>query len=81
MEERSRTIWARRGFVAILLIVPLVWGGPGGYNEFFVIALGPFPKGRLTNCVRYAKTDMEARCEVERIPRTSPQRITRWRNG
>ncbi|NNC78798.1 MAG: hypothetical protein HKN94_01480 [Acidimicrobiales bacterium] len=40
-----------------------------------------FPKGRLTNYVRYTKTDMEARCEVERIRRSSPQRITRWRNG
>jgi hypothetical protein len=25
-----------------------------------------------------AKTDMEARCEIERIPRSSPQCITRW---
>ncbi|MEM9514038.1 MAG: hypothetical protein AAGA42_04195 [Actinomycetota bacterium] len=40
-----------------------------------------FPKGRLTNYVRYVKTDMEARCEVERIPRSSPQRITRWRDA
>ena len=40
-----------------------------------------FPKGRLTNYVRYTKTDMEARCEIERIPRSSPQRISRWRNG
>ncbi|MBT8166127.1 MAG: hypothetical protein KJP22_01230 [Acidimicrobiia bacterium] len=39
-----------------------------------------FPKGRLTNYVRYTKTDMEARCVVERIPRRSPQRITRWRS-
>lgn len=39
-----------------------------------------FPKGRLTNYVRYTKTDMEARCEIERIPRSSPQRITRWRD-
>jgi hypothetical protein len=39
-----------------------------------------FPKGRLTNYVRYTKTDMEARCEIERIPRSSPQRITRWRS-
>ncbi|MEM9034928.1 MAG: hypothetical protein AAGA99_05430 [Actinomycetota bacterium] len=38
-----------------------------------------FPKGRLTNYVRYTKTDMEARCEVERIPRSSPQRIILWR--
>lgn len=27
-----------------------------------------FPNGRLTNYVRYTKTDMEARCEIERIP-------------
>lgn len=40
-----------------------------------------FPKGRLTNYVRYTKTDMEARCEIERIPGSSPQRITRWRDG
>jgi hypothetical protein len=38
-----------------------------------------FPKGRLTNYVRYTKTDMEARCEIERIPGSAPQRITRWR--
>jgi hypothetical protein len=38
------------------------------------------PNGRLTNYVRYTKTDMEARCEVERIPGSSPQRICRWRN-
>ena len=38
-----------------------------------------FPNGRLTNYVRYTKTDLEARCVVERIPGSSPQRITRWR--
>ncbi len=38
-----------------------------------------FPKGRLTNYVRYTKTDMEARCEVERLPGSSPQRICLWR--
>ena len=38
-----------------------------------------FPKGRLTNYVRSTKTDMEARCIVERLPRSSPQRITRRR--
>lgn len=38
-----------------------------------------FPKRRLTNYVRYTKTDMEARCEIERIPGSSPQRITLWR--
>jgi hypothetical protein len=40
-----------------------------------------FPKGRLTNYVRYTKTDMEARCEVERVLHSSPQRITRWRDA
>jgi hypothetical protein len=39
-----------------------------------------FPNGRLTNYVRYTKTDMEARCEIERIPGSTPQRITRWRD-
>ena len=38
-----------------------------------------FPNGRLTNYVRYTKTDTEARCEIERIPGSSPQRICRWR--
>ena len=38
-----------------------------------------FPNGRLTNYVRYTKVDLEARCEVERIPGKSPQRICRWR--
>ncbi|MEM8706789.1 MAG: hypothetical protein AAGE98_10055 [Actinomycetota bacterium] len=37
-----------------------------------------FPNGRLTNFVRYTKTDMEARCEVERVVRSQPQRIRRW---
>ncbi len=37
------------------------------------------PKGRLTNYVRFTKTDLEARCEVGRLPNTSPQRICRWR--
>jgi hypothetical protein len=39
-----------------------------------------FPNGRLTDSVRYTKIDLEARCEVERIPRSSPQRIVRWRS-
>lgn len=38
-----------------------------------------FPGGRLTNYVRYTKVDLEARCEIERIPGSSPQRICRWR--
>ncbi len=39
-----------------------------------------FPGGRLTNYVRYTKVDLEARCEVERVPKSSPQRIRRWRS-
>ena len=38
-----------------------------------------FPGGRLTNYVRYTKVDLEARCEVERVVGSSPQRIRRWR--
>ena len=38
-----------------------------------------FPNGRLTNYVRYTKVDLEARCEIERVPGSSPQRIMRWR--
>jgi hypothetical protein len=40
-----------------------------------------FPKGRLRNYVTYTKVDLEARCEIERVPRSSPQRIRRWRPG
>ena len=40
-----------------------------------------FPNGRLTNYVRYTKVDLEARCEIERIPGKSPQRICRWREN
>ncbi|EDM76460.1 hypothetical protein PPSIR1_24044 [Plesiocystis pacifica SIR-1] len=36
-----------------------------------------FPKGRMTNYTRYTKTDLEARGELERIPRSSPQRLRR----
>ncbi|MEL7157465.1 MAG: hypothetical protein AAFN30_12795 [Actinomycetota bacterium] len=38
-----------------------------------------FPNGRLTNYVRYTKVDLEARCEIERVTGSSPQRIMRWR--
>jgi hypothetical protein len=38
-----------------------------------------FPKGRVRNDVTYTKVDLEARCEVERVPGRSPQRIMRWR--
>ena len=36
-----------------------------------------FPKGRMTNYTRYTKVDLEARGEVQRVPRSSPQRIRR----
>ncbi|MHA7209955.1 DUF6958 family protein [Arthrobacter sp. MDT1-65] len=36
-----------------------------------------FPNGRLSNYVRYTKVDLEARGLVERIPKSSPQRIRR----
>lgn len=38
-----------------------------------------FPKGRVRNDVTFTKVDLEARCEVERVPGRSPQRIMRWR--
>ncbi|CAK9034465.1 DENN domain-containing protein 4C [Durusdinium trenchii] len=34
-----------------------------------------FPKGRLTNYVRYTKVDLEARQEIERLPGSGSQRI------
>lgn len=39
-----------------------------------------FPNGRLTNYVRYTKVDLEARCEIERVAGSSPQRLMRWRD-
>ena len=39
-----------------------------------------FPTGNTRNYVTYTKVDLEARCEIERIPRSSPQRICRWRD-
>ena len=38
-----------------------------------------FPKGRLRSSVTCTEVDLEARCEVERVPGRSPQRIVRWR--
>jgi len=38
-----------------------------------------FPKGRVRHYCTYTKVDLEARCEIERVPRASPQRIMRWR--
>ncbi len=38
-----------------------------------------FPKGRVRNYCTFTKVDLEARCEIERIPGSSPQRIARYR--
>ncbi len=38
-----------------------------------------FPKGRVRNYCTFTKVDLEARCEIERVIRASPQRIQRWR--
>ena len=38
-----------------------------------------FPKGRVRNYCTYTKVDLESRCEIERLPGSSPQRICRWR--
>jgi hypothetical protein len=38
-----------------------------------------FPSGRTRNYCTFTKVDLEARCEIERLPGSSPQRITRWR--
>ena len=40
-----------------------------------------FPGGRLRNYVTYTKVDLEARGEIERLPRSSPQRVVRRRPG
>jgi Family of unknown function (DUF6958) len=37
-----------------------------------------FPKGRVRNYCTFTKVDLEARCEIERVPGASPQRIRRW---
>ena len=36
-----------------------------------------FPGGRIRNYCTFTKVDLEARCEIERVPRSSPQRIRR----
>ena len=33
-----------------------------------------FPGGRTRNYCTFTKVDLEARCEIERVPRSSPQR-------
>jgi len=37
-----------------------------------------FPTGNVTNYCRFVKVDLEARCEVERLAGSSPQRIRRF---
>lgn len=39
-----------------------------------------FPTGRVRNSCTFTKVDLEARCEIERLPRSSPQRICLWRS-
>lgn len=36
-----------------------------------------FPGGRTRNYCTFTKVDLEARCEIERVPRSSPQRLRR----
>lgn len=36
-----------------------------------------FPGGRTRNYCTFTKVDLEARCEIERVPGSSPQRIRR----
>jgi hypothetical protein len=36
-----------------------------------------FPGGRVRNYCTFTKVDLEARCEIERVPGISPQRIRR----
>jgi hypothetical protein len=40
-----------------------------------------FPGGRLRNYCTYTKVDLEAREEIERVPRAVPQRIRRVRRA
>ena len=40
-----------------------------------------FPGGRTRNYCTCTKVDLEARCEIERLPGAGPQRIVRWRVG
>lgn len=38
-----------------------------------------FPTGRVRNYCTFTKVDLEARCEIERLPGFGPQRLRRWR--
>ena len=69
--ERSR---CRVRSVGTILLRSVVAAAQDRYGSH-----GLFPNGRLTNYARYTKVDLEARCDAERIPGKSPQRIARWR--
>jgi hypothetical protein len=69
------------------LILGLVESAPDGVLVKDIVAAAHdiyggghplFPKGRLTNYCTFTKVDLEARCEIERVPGKSPQRIKRW---
>lgn len=57
------------GSVKLQLIVDLVQQKLGDHPAL--------PMGRLTNYVRYAKVDLEARGVLQRVPKSSPQRVRR----
>jgi hypothetical protein len=40
-----------------------------------------FPTGRVRNYCTFTKVDLEARCEIERLLGTGPQRIRRFTGG
>ena len=40
-----------------------------------------FPNGRLRNYCTFTKVDLEARCLIERVPGSSPQRLRRTTGG
>lgn len=40
-----------------------------------------FPGGRVRNYCTFTKVDLEARCEIERVPGAGPQRIRRTRRA
>ncbi|MGC0369244.1 DUF6958 family protein [Microbacterium sp. SLBN-111] len=76
--------------VTVILETVDAFAGPDGSVPLQVIVdaaqrrLGAhpaFPGGRLSNYVRYTKVDLEAREVLERVPRSSPQRVRRVDGG
>ena len=55
------------GTMALAELVASVQEAPGTHPAF--------PGGRLRNCCTYTEVDLEARGLVERVPRSSPQRV------